>query len=67
MMWMDYLIMSAGPNFTIKGDWDGEVMGRNQDGTWGGKSEPLYLPGDIFRVNEDGWLIKIGEDRDDTG
>jgi non-ribosomal peptide synthetase component E (peptide arylation enzyme) len=25
----------------------------------------LYKPGDIFRVNENGWLTKIGEDRDD--
>lgn len=66
MIWMDYTIESAGPNFTIKGDWPGEVMGWDKDGNEGSKSHPLYQPGDIFRVNEKGWLIKIGEDRDDT-
>ena len=66
MMWMDYLIMSAGPNFTIKGDWPGEVMGLDKDGNPGNKENVLYQPGDIFRVNENGWLMKIGEDRDDT-
>lgn len=66
MFWMDYLIQSAGDNFTIKGDWDGEVMGRDRDGNPGAKERALYQPGDIFKVNEEGWLIKIGEDRDDT-
>ena len=33
MMWVDYAIDQAGPNFTVKGDWPGEVMGWAEDGT----------------------------------
>ena len=40
MMWVDYAIDQAGPNFTVKGDW----------------------PGDVFVVNESGWLIKQNVD-----
>jgi hypothetical protein len=58
MIWMDYLIESGNNKFTVKGDWPGEVMGKNKDGTWGGKSHPLYQPGDVFVVDEDGWLVK---------
>ena len=32
-MWIDYTVESAGDNFTVKGDWPGEVMGVNKDGT----------------------------------
>ena len=59
MIWMDYLIESGNNKFTVKGDWPGEVMGRNKDGTWGGKTQPLYQPGDVFVVDEDGWLCKV--------
>lgn len=55
-MWVDYNINQAGENFTVQGDWPGEVMGRNKDGTV--KSTFLYKPGDVFIVNESGWLIK---------
>jgi hypothetical protein len=41
-------------------------MGRDRDGNPGAKERALYQPGDIFKVDEEGWLIKIGEDRDDT-
>ena len=27
MNWVDYTITQAGPHFTIKGEWAGEVMG----------------------------------------
>ena len=27
MMWVDYTIDQVGPNFKVKGDWEGEVMG----------------------------------------
>ena len=58
MMWMDYNIMQAGKNFRIEGDWPGEVMGLDRDGNPGNKSTPLYQPGDVFIVNEGGWLMK---------
>lgn len=66
MFWIDYTVQSGVDCFTVKGDWPGEVMGRNRDGTWGGKEQPLYQPGDIYKVNSDGWLVKIGEDKDDV-
>ena len=58
-MWIDYTVESAGENFTIKGDWPGEVMGIQQDGT--PKDHWLYKPGDVFIVNENGWLMKSDE------
>ena len=59
MMWVDYAIAQAGPHFTIKGDWPGEVMGwpKEKDGDFK-KENTLYQPGDVFKVNESGWLIK---------
>jgi len=59
MIWMDYSIESAGKNWTVKGDWPGEVMGKNQDGSE--KGYALYRPGDVFVVDENGWLRKIDE------
>ena len=56
MIWMDYNITQAGNNFRIEGDWPGEVMGQMADGKQ--KDSCLYNPGDVFIVNEDGWLIK---------
>ena len=58
-MWVDYNIESAGDNFRVVGDWPGEVMGRKQDGT--AKDHHLYKPGDVFIVNEHGWLVKTDE------
>ena len=55
-MWMEYNIMQAGKNFTVKGDYPGEVMGVARDGT--PRDHWLYQPGDVFIVNENGWLIK---------
>jgi hypothetical protein len=60
MMWLDYTINQAGPNFKIVGDWEGEVMGKSRDGSQ--KENYLYKPGDRFIVNEDGWLCKVGDD-----
>ena len=59
MMWLDYTVESAGDNFTVKGDWPVEVMGVNKDGTQ--KDHWLYKPGDVFIVNENGWLVKTDE------
>jgi len=56
MIWMDYLIESGHNKFTVKGDWPGEVMGKNKDGT--DKKNWLYKPGDVFVVDNDGWLVK---------
>jgi len=59
MLWIDYTVESAGKNFTVKGEWPGEVMGVQKDGT--PKDHWLYKPGDVFIVNENGWLIKSDE------
>jgi len=56
MMWVDYNIDQAGENFKVSGDWPGEVMGLQKDGT--PKDNWLYKPGDVFIVNESGWLMK---------
>ena len=60
-MWVDYNIDSlpAGKGFKVKGDWEGEVMGVGPNGTQ--KDNWLYKPGDVFIVNENGWLIKTDE------
>lgn len=57
MIWVDYVVEQAGQNFRVKGDWDGEVMGKKQDGS--DKGYHLYKPGDVFIVNENGWLCKV--------
>ena len=56
---MDYVVEQAGPNFRVKGDWPGEVMGLKKDGS--PKDHWLYKPGDVFIVNESGWLVKSDE------
>jgi hypothetical protein len=60
-MWVDYNIDSipGGKGFKVNGDWEGEVMGVAKDGTQ--KDHYLYKPGDVFVVNENGWLIKTDE------
>ena len=58
-MWLDYTVDQVGENFTVKGDWPGEVMGVMKDGSR--KENFLYKPGDVFVVNENGWLIKTNE------
>ena len=55
-MWVDYSIDQAGENFTVRGDYPGEVMGVARDGT--PRDHWLYKPGDVFIVNESGWLVK---------
>jgi len=61
MMWVDYNIDSipGGKGFKVSGDWPGEVMGVQKDGS--PKDNWLYKPGDVFVVNENGWLIKTDE------
>ena len=52
MKWIDYSIdqMPDG-SFRVEGDTPTEVMEK--------KNYSLYRPGDIFVVNENGWLIKV--------
>ena len=57
MIWMEYNINQAGENFRVEGNWEGEVIGVKQDGTE--KDYWLYQTGDVFRVHERGWLVKI--------
>lgn len=61
-MWVDYTLESIGEQgqgFTVRGEWPGEVMGFAKDGT--PRQHWLYKPGDVFVVNEKGWLIKKDE------
>ena len=68
MNWVDYDIVQAGPNFTVQGEWAGEVMGwpKNKEGNYS-KENILYRPGDRFIVNEAGWLMRCNPEdlRDD--
>ena len=51
-MWVDYNIDSLpnGKGFKVVGDTPTEVMDKG-----------LYKPGDVFIVNENGWLIKTDD------
>jgi len=51
-MWVDYTINSipGGRGFKVEGDTPTEIMDKG-----------LYKPGDVFVVNESGWLIKTDE------
>jgi hypothetical protein len=62
MIWVDYTVEQAGKNFRISGDWPGEVMGKQKDGS--DKDHYLYKPGDVFVVNEHGWLIKLDKKKE---
>jgi len=59
MIWMDYTIEQAGKNFKVNGDWTGEVMGIKKDGAL--NDHWLYKPGDLFRVDENGWMVKVSD------
>ena len=52
MKWIDYSIDQA-PNgsFRVEGNTPTEVMDKTD--------YSLYKPGDIFVVNESGWLVKV--------
>ena len=56
MIWMDYNINQSGADFKVVGEWEGELMGIQKDGKL--KDYWLYIPGDVFKVSEEGWLIK---------
>ena len=63
MFWLDYTVEQGLNRFRVTGDWDKEVMGYDRDGNPGKglKQRPLYSPGDVYIVGEDGWLRKIDE------
>ena len=50
MFWMDYTIEQSLSGFRVKGDTETEVMDKG-----------LYKPGDVYMVNEKGWLVKRDE------
>lgn len=56
MMWVDYNIDQAGEHFKVIGDYPGEVMGVGRDGS--PRDYWLYKPGDVFVVDQNGWLVK---------
>jgi hypothetical protein len=51
MLWTEFNIKqdNENGNIRIEGETPTEVME---------KERPLYKPGDVFIVNEDGWLVK---------
>jgi len=59
MIWTGYNISQGENRFKVVGEWEDEVMGKKKDGT--DKGYALYRPGDVFKVNEAGWLIKQDE------
>lgn len=61
MFWIDYTVEQGIDKFRVKGDWDKEVMGYNADGNPGCKQRPLYSPGEVYIVGEDGWLRKVDD------
>jgi hypothetical protein len=48
--WIDYSIEQGVDKFRVKGDTDTEVIDKG-----------LYKPGEVYIVNEDGWLVKTDE------
>ena len=62
MFWLDYTVESIGVHgqgFRVQGEWPGEVMGFSKDGS--PKEHWLYKPGDVFVVDENGWLRKTDQ------
>lgn len=62
MFWLDYTVESLGLHgqaFRVTGEWEGEVMGKQKDGS--PKDHWLYKPGDVYVVDENGWLRKMGK------
>ena len=49
MLWIDYTVNQFGSDFKIEGDTPSEVMDKEQ---------PLYRSGDVFIVDDNGWLVK---------
>tara|TARA_B100000497_G_C7643320_1_gene386830 strand:- start:261 stop:458 length:198 start_codon:yes stop_codon:yes gene_type:complete len=59
MRWIDYCIDQAPDgSFRVEGDTPTEVMDK--------EDYSLYKPGDVFVVNESGWLIKMEDEQERT-
>ena len=59
MKWVDYSIdQLPDGSFRVEGDTPTEVMDK--------KDYSLYKPGDVFVVNESGWLIKMEGEQERT-
>jgi hypothetical protein len=61
MFWLDYTVEQGLNKFRVTGDWDKEVMGYDKNGNPGSRDRPLYSPGEVYIVREDGWLVKTDE------
>ena len=61
MTWIDYVILHRpGYGFKVKGDWEGEVMGHpDPDNPTRQKDHWLYKPGELYKVDDNGWLVKL--------
>lgn len=59
--WIDYTVEQGLNRFRVVGDWDKEVMGYDKDGNLGCRERPLYSPGEVYIVGEDGWLRKVDD------
>ena len=59
MRWIDYYIDQAPDgSFRVEGNTPTEVMDK--------EDYSLYKPGDVFVVNESGWLIKMEGEQERT-
>ena len=56
MIWVDYVVEQMGNAFRVKGSYPKEAW-QTENGTE--RKVALYKPGDCFKVDEKGWLIKI--------
>ena len=56
--WVDYTVEQGLDRFRVVGDWDKEVMGYDKHGNPNCRERPLYSPGEVYIVGEDGWLHK---------
>ena len=61
MFWLDYTVEQGLNRFRVTGDWDKEVMGYDKNGNKTKSKGTLYQEGDVYIVDENGWLIKTDE------
>ena len=61
LVWVDYTVEQGLYRLRGTGDWNTEVMGYDRDGKHGYKTRPLYSPGEVYIVGEDGWLRKVDD------
>lgn len=59
MIWVDFVVEQMGNAFRVKGNSPKDVW-ETENGTQ--RQHALYKPGECFRVDEKGWLVKIESD-----